>query len=91
MVAAGGYQVKATKVDTESVDGYTTVSAVIYKIDAANYEDEVVAISYIGDKLVGASDCESIYSVAQKCVEANNDSEWAIAFANQIINKVEGN
>ena len=86
----GGVQVKATKVDT-SVDGYTKVSAVIYNIQSANYEDEVVAVSYVNDTLVGASDCESIYTVAVKCVEQNDDTPAALAFAQQIKNAVESN
>ena len=90
LVAAGGVQVKATKVDT-SVDGYTKVSAVIYNIQSANYEDEVVAVSYVNDTLVGASDCESIYTVAVKCVEQNDDTPAALAFAQQIKNAVESN
>lgn len=91
LVTAGGVKVEATKVDTETVEGYTRVSAVIYKMDKLDYTKEVVAVAYVGDTLVGASDCESIYSVAQKCVEQNNDTPEAIAFAKEILSAVGTN
>lgn len=89
LVAAGGIQVAATKVD-QSVDGFYRVNAVVYGIDEDFYDDELVAICYIDGALVNDAVTRSIYTVAKSCVADTEATDAQKTFCNGIIACVEG-
>ena len=88
LIAAGGLNVQATTADDESVDGYYRVNAVVYEITAAHYEDEIVAIAYIGDALVGSAVTRSIYQVATMCLADSSATVAQRDFCQEIVDAV---
>ena len=78
-----GVVVNAVKATTE--DSVITVKATVYDIDVANYKDEIVAVPFVDGAIVGDAVARSIYGVAEECVEQNNDTDTAIAFAKKVI------
>ena len=81
-LALGGENVTSSNywASTVSLDGATAEEY---------YNAGIVAIPYANGQLIGAAVERSIYSVAKACVEANNDSALALAFAQQIVATVE--
>ena len=84
LVAAGGINIQATSAMAVGED-YYRVNAVVYEIDADNYEDEIVAYTYIGDALVGESISRSIYEVAELCLEDANATDAQKTFCETIV------
>lgn len=81
--AAGGIDIQAT--NATEVGDYYRVNAVVYDIDSENYEDEIVAYTYVGEALVGESVTRSIYEVAELCLKDANATEAQKTFCATIV------
>ena len=88
-IKEAGVEVPAVKATAE--DGVVTVKAVVYNITAEHYEDEIVAVPYVGDALVGDALARSIYSVAKLCTEDPEleAGDAAYDFSKNIVDAVE--
>ena len=90
-LVVAGIKVPASAVD-ESEEGIIGVYAVVAEITEEHFTDNIVAIPYIENELVGAPQKRSLYGVAKRVIADSEALAWHQEFCQtEIIAKVEQN